>query len=506
MTPRQRLLVTIAVMSTTVMQVLDTTIVNVALPHMEGQLEATPDQITWVLTSYLVASAIFMPLTGFFSDRMGRRRYLLVSIFGFVVFSALCGLSVSLDQIVVFRLLQGIFGAALVPLSQAIMVSVYPIEERGRAMAIWGIGVMIGPILGPTLGGYLTEVLSWRWTFFINLPVGILSFILAMTAVPDTPRRERHMDWWGFLYLSLAIAAIQFLLDRGNEYGWLGSTRIQLAMVVAISGTLAFLTHGVGRRGPRLFDLRIFLDRNFAVASLLLAVFGLGMYGSMVMQPLLLEELLHYPTLTTGLVMAPRGIISGISMVVVGRLITRMSARSLITIGIILSGLGSWAMSHYDLHIDQWAVIWPILIQGAGLGMIYVPLSTIAFATLPKDAAPEAAGLFSLMRTIGSSIGISLVTTVFIRHGQMAWNQLGGNITAYNPATRAHLAPLHLLPHSPLGMAILTGFLQRQSQMVAFDAAFVFITASFVIMLPLVLLLAGGRRLGGMATTPVAAD
>lgn len=492
-------------MSTTIMQVLDTTIVNVALPHMEGQLEATPDQITWVLTSYLVASAIFMPLTGFFSDRLGRRRYLLVSIFGFVLFSALCGLSVSLDQIVLFRLLQGAFGAALVPLSQAIMVAVYPPEERGRAMAIWGIGVMLGPILGPTLGGYLTEVLSWRWTFFINLPVGILSYVLTLTSVPDTDRRERKMDWAGLLYLSLSIAATQFLLDRGNEYGWLGSTRIQLACVCAISGLAAFLIHSVGRTGARLFDLRIFLDRNFTIASLLLAVFGLGMYGSMVMQPLLLEDLLHYPTLTTGLAMAPRGIISAISMIVVGRLITRMSPRILITIGILLSCLGTWAMTRYDLSISLWDVIWPVLIQGAGLGMIYVPLSTVAFATLPKEAAAEAAGLFSLMRTIGSSIGISLVTTVFIRHGQMAWNLIGGHITQFGTSVATYLAPLHLAPQSPLGAAILTGTLARQSQMVAFDAAFVFITASFVVMLPLTLFVRGGR-LGAQTKATIAAD
>ncbi len=505
MTGYQRLLVTIAVMATTVMQVLDTTIVNVALPHMEGQLAATPDQITWVLTSYLVASAIFMPLTGFFSDRLGRRRYLLVSIFGFVLFSALCGVSQSLDQIVLFRLLQGVFGAALVPLSQAIMVSIYPVEERGRAMAIWGIGVMIGPILGPTLGGYLTEVLSWRWTFFINLPVGILSFMLAMTAVPDTPTQNRHMDWWGLLYLSVSIAATQYLLDRGNAYGWLGSSRIQIALVLIIAGLLAFLVHSFSQHRARLFDLRIFRDRNFTVASLLLAVFGLGMYGSMVMQPLLLEELLHYPTLTTGLVMAPRGVVSAISMMVVGRLITRMSGRVLITIGVILSALGTWAMGTYDLHIDTWAAIWPILVQGAGLGMIYVPLSTIAFSTLPKEAAAEAAGLFSLMRTIGSSIGISLVTTIFIRHGQMAWNLLGGDITAYNPAAHAYVAPLKLAARSPLGASILAGALQRHSQMVAFDAAFVFITASFALMLPLILLLSGGR-VGLAASQQVVAD
>ncbi|HET9122508.1 MAG TPA: DHA2 family efflux MFS transporter permease subunit, partial [Acidiferrobacteraceae bacterium] len=219
----RRLIISIAVMAATVMQVLDTTIVNVALPHMEGQLGASPDQISWVLTSYLVASAIFMPLTGYLTDRLGRRNYLLLSIAGFVITSMLCGLSFNIGEIVVARLLQGVFGAALVPLSQAIMVDVYPLEERGRAMAIWGLGVMVGPILGPTLGGYLTQVLSWRWTFFVNLPVGILSLVLAARYVPDTERRERRMDWTGFALLSLMIGALQFLLDRGNQDGWLSS-------------------------------------------------------------------------------------------------------------------------------------------------------------------------------------------------------------------------------------------------------------------------------------------
>ena len=505
MSPRQRLLITIAVMATTVMQVLDTTIVNVALPHMQGQLEATPDQITWVLTSYLVASAIFMPLTGFFTDRLGRRRYLLISIFGFVAFSALCGLAMSLRQIVVFRLLQGAFGASLVPLSQAILVSVYPIEERGRAMAIWGIGVMIGPILGPTLGGYLTEVLSWRWTFFINLPVGILSYVLALTSVPDTPREDRNMDWEGLIYLGVSISALQFLLDRGSEYGWFGSMRIQLAGVITVAGLGAFIVHSLSPSGRRLFDLRILADRNFTVASLLLAIFGLGMYGSMVMQPLFLEELLHYPTLTTGLVMAPRGIVSAVSMLIVGRLITRMSPRVLITAGILLSGLGTWGMTRYDLHINEWDVMWPVLIQGLGLGMIYVPLSTAAFASLPRESASEAAGLFSLMRTVGSSVGISLVTAVFIRHGQIAWNAIGGHITSFGTATAAYLAPLHLLPQTPRGAAVLANTLSRQSQMVAFDAAFLFIAMSFAAMLPLVPLV-GGRRLGGEAAPTVATD
>ncbi|MHB1942651.1 MAG: DHA2 family efflux MFS transporter permease subunit [Acidiferrobacteraceae bacterium] len=497
MADSRRLLISIAVMSATVMQVLDTTIVNVALPHMEGQLGATPEQISWVLTSYLVASAIFMPLTGYFSDRLGRRRYLLISITGFVISSMLCGVSLNLGEIVLARLMQGVFGAALVPLSQAIMVDTYPLNERGKAMAIWGLGVMVGPILGPTLGGYLTQVLSWRYTFFINLPVGILSLVLAFRVVPDTPRRARDMDWTGFVFLSVFIGGLQFLLDRGNQDGWLSSSTIRIATAASALGLMSFVFHALTSERHPLFRLGLFRDRNFTIASIVLAIFGLGMYGSMVLQPMMLESLLHYPTLTTGLAMAPRGIVSAVSMLVVGRLITKFSPRLLISAGIVFSTLGSLAMTHYDLHIGIFTVIWPILIQGLGLGMIYVPLSTIAFSTLPSADSTEAAGLFSLMRTIGSSIGISIVTTAFTQETQVAWNQMGGHINPFNPALKGYLAPLGLTPDSTGGVLVLAHELARQAAMRAFIDSFMLVTVSFVFMLPLTLLLKGGPLKGG---------
>lgn len=501
MADSRRLLISIAVMSATVMQVLDTTIVNVALPHMEGQLGASPDQISWVLTSYLVASAIFMPLTGYFSDRMGRRRYLLISIAGFVIASMLCGLSFNIGEIVAARLLQGIFGAALVPLSQAIMVDTYPVQERGKAMAIWGLGVMVGPILGPTLGGYLTEVLSWRWTFFVNLPVGLLSFALALRVVPDTDKRPRTMDWWGFLFISLLIGGLQFLLDRGNQDGWLSSNSIRLALAASVFGLISFVVHAITSTRRPLFRLGLFRDRNFTVASVVLAIFGLGMYGSMVLQPMMLESLFNYPTLTTGFAMAPRGVVSAISMILVGRLIAKTSPQLLIGAGIFFSTLGSFAMTRYDLHTDLFAVIWPVLIQGLGLGMIYVPLSTVAFATLPREDAAEAAGLFSLMRTIGSSVGISIVTTAFTRETQVAWNQIGGSITPFNPAVTTYLSGLSLTPQSPAGAAVLAAELARQATMRAFIDGFMLVTVSFILMFPLIFLLSGKR----LPTAPMSA-
>ncbi|MGD8940131.1 MAG: DHA2 family efflux MFS transporter permease subunit, partial [Gammaproteobacteria bacterium] len=330
---RHRLLTSIAVMSASVMQVLDTTIVNVALPQMQGQLGATPDQISWVLTSYLISSGVFMLLTGYFSDRLGQRRYLMISIIGFTIASLLCGIAESLDQLIVFRLLQGIFGAALVPLAQSIMVQTFPREERGRAMAIWGIGVMVGPILGPTLGGWLTEVISWRWTFFINLPVGIFSALLTWRVVADSEKRERKMDWWGLLYLIFFLGGLQFVLDRGVQEDWFDATSIRIMTAFSVLGFVFYLWHSMDKSIHPVFNPAIFRDRNFATASLLLAVFGLGLFGALMLQPMMLGTLMGYPALTIGLLLAPRGIASMISMMVIGRIINRVDPRVLIAIG-----------------------------------------------------------------------------------------------------------------------------------------------------------------------------
>ncbi len=488
-----RFLITVGVMSATVMQVLDTTIVNVALPDMQGQLNATPDTITWVLTSYLVASGIFMPLTGYFTDRFGQKRNLMISIFGFVVTSMLCGISTNLGEIVVFRLLQGVFGAALVPLSQAIMVQVFPVRERGKAMAIWGIGVMVGPILGPTLGGYLTQTLSWRWTFYVNLPVGILSFLIAWLAVPDTERRERSMDWIGFVLMACAIGGLQMVLDRGNQEDWFSSNVILVTSLVAAAGLVGFVANGLRRPETAIFDLRLFRDRNFALSCILIAAVGLSLYGTLVLQPILLEHLLGYPTATAGLIMAPRGVTSMISMFLVGRVINRTGPRSLIFVGIALAALGTFAMTRYSLNIDVWWAVWPILLQGLGMGMIFVPLSTIAFATLDPRVSAEAAGMFSLTRTIGSAVGISIVTTVFTRQSQVVWNQLGGHLHDLGGAVSRYLAGLGLAPSAPGGSALLGAELARQSSMVAMVDAFALVAWSFVVVIPLVLMLRGGR-------------
>ena len=489
----ERLLVTLAVMSATLIQVLDTTIVNVALPHMAGNLGATTDQISWVLTSYLVSSAIVMPLTGYFADTLGRKRFMLVSISGFVAASALCGVAQSLAEIVAFRLLQGVFGAALVPLSQAIMTDAYPPQERGKAMAIWGLGVMVGPVLGPTLGGWLTDVASWRWTFYINLPVGALSILLTLRFVKEAERRERRMDWAGLVLLAAGVAGLQYMLDRGTTQDWFAAWDIRIAAALALLCSVGFVLWSFRRGAAALFDVRIFRDRNFTVACSVMLALGLGLFGGLALQPILLERLLDYPITTAGLTMAPRGIATAVAMLVVGRLIGKVDARVLVGTGMLLSAAGSWAMTRYSLDVTIFWIIWPTALQGLGLGLIFVPLSTIAYATLERARLAEAAGIYSLVRTVGAAAGISIVTTIMTRQAQVLWNELGANVTRYNPALLEYLRGLHLQPTDPKALSIVAAQVAQQAQMGAMLDVFVVTAWSFLVMLPLVLLLRRGR-------------
>jgi DHA2 family multidrug resistance protein len=484
-----RVLTAVAVMAATIMQVLDTTIINVALPNMSGQLDATPDNISWVLTSYLIASAIIMPLTGFITDRIGQKRFLLISIAGFVITSALCGMAASLFQMVLFRFLQGVFGAALVPLSQSIMLQIFPGEQRGKAMAIWAMGVMVAPIMGPTLGGWLTEFMSWRWTFYINLPVGIASFVLAVRYVHDTPTKARRMDWLGFASLALGIGALQLILDRGNEDDWFSSDTIIIAAVVSALSSLFFLVYTLTGKHHPLFDLRIFKDRNFLVASLIMTTIGIGFFGGMVLQSLYLQNYLGYPTFEAGLYMAPRGLASFLVMIVVGKFSSKVPARNFILAGICASVMGNYLMTNFSGDISAHELILPMVLQGMGMGLIFVPVSTIAFTTLPKEAAAEAAGIYSLIRAVGSSFGIAIIATYFSRSATQIWSLLRGDINPYNEALRAYLAPLHLGTQDPQGIALAAKAVMRQAQGLAYLDAFWFATADFILMLPLLLLI-----------------
>ncbi len=498
----KRLLITWTVMTAAIMQIVDTTIVVVALPHMEGSLSATPDQISWVLTSYMVASGVFMPLTGYLSDRLGQRRYLMFSIAFFMLTSCLTGLSGNLDQVVLFRLLQGIAGAALMPLAQAIMIKSYAPQERGKAMAIFGLAAIVGPVLGPTLGGYLTQVASWRWAFFINVPIGVLALIGSWLYVPETPLKARRMDWTGFVYLLLALGAMQFVLDRGTQYGWYSSPPIVAATALSGLGYLLLLLHVSEKRGTGVIDLRLFRDRNFSVSNLVFASIMFNLFGVLTLQPMFTESLLNMPVLTSGLVLAPRGIAAAVTMQLAGRLLNRTGPRPLVLAGVLLAAIGTLAMTEYNLDVGIWWLVWPIILQGLGMGLVFVPLTTLAFATLRPEQTAEAAGLRQLIRTIAGSAGTAASTGLTVHFAQQEWNRLGGQINPFNPAVQHYFAQLHLPYNSPLGAELLGQVLGRQSQMVALIHVFDLFGVALLATIPLLLLIKRGRAHLGAARSP----
>ena len=401
--------VTVSVMLTTIMQALDTTIANVALPHMQGSMGATQDQISWVLTSYIVAAAIFMPLTGFLSGRLGRKRVFMYSVVGFTVTSMLCGAAQTLEQIVLFRLLQGIFGACLVPLSQSILLDSYPLERHGYAMAIWGVGVMVGPILGPSLGGWLTEYYSWRWVFYINMPLGLLAWLGLMFFVKETEiNRERKFDVLGFIFLSIAIGALQLMLDRGESQDWFHSKEIIFEAALSILCMYLFVIHIFTTTHP-FIEPALFADRNFSIGLIMIFVVGMILLATMALLPPFMQSLKGYPIVDVGLLLAPRGIGTMFAMMMVGKLASRVDPRLLIGFGLSMATLSMWEMTQFNTDITGWDVVRTGLIQGVGLGFIFVPLSTITFSSLQPHYRNEGSALFSLTRNIGSSIGISIV-------------------------------------------------------------------------------------------------
>lgn len=489
----RRLLITLSVMIAAVMQIVDTTIVVVALPHMEGSLSATPDQITWVLTSYLIASGVFMPLTGYFSDRLGQRRYLLISIVCFMATSALTGVSQDLDQVVLFRLLQGIAGASLMPLAQSVLIRSYPPNERGRAMAIFGIAAIVGPVIGPTLGGYLTQVASWRWAFFINIPIGMIAFIGALLYVPDTPIKPRRMDWVGFVYLLVALGAMQIVLDRGTEYGWYSSHFILIATIVSVLGYVFLLFHIRAKSGPGILDLTLFRDRNYLISNLVFASIMFNLFGVLTLQPMFTESYLGIPVLTTGLLLAPRGIAAAITMQLAGRLLNYTGPRLLVFLGILLASAGTLAMTEYNLNVGFWWLIWPIILQGFGMGLVFVPLTALAFATLPDERTTEASGLRQLIRTIAASVGTAASTGMLAHFAQQDWNRLGGHINPYNPALSGYLGGLNLSPTSTAGASLLGRLLGQQAQMVSLVHVFEIFSFALLATLPLLLLIRHGN-------------
>ena len=425
-------LITVMIMLATIMQVLDTTIANVALPSMTGDLGASQDTITWVLTSYIVAAAIMTPVTGWLADRIGKRELFLISIVGFVLSSLLCGIAWSLPSMVLFRVAQGIFGAAIVPLSQTFLLDINPREKAGSAMAMWGAGIMVGPIIGPTLGGWLTESYNWRWVFLINLPVGIIAFLGCAAYLPRSVKRLRKFDFFGFAMLSLGIGALQLMLDRGGEVDWFAAPEIWLYLFLTVSGFWAFVIHILGSDLPFL-EPAMFRDRNFTTGLMFIFIIGIILLASLALLPPMLSRIFGYPTITTGLVMGPRGIGTMASMIIVGRLMRTMDPRIMVMAGLVLTAASLYFMTGFSPQMGSGPVIWTGVLQGLGLGLVFVPLSTIAFSTIDARFRADATSLFSLVRNIGSSIGISIVSVMLARNIQVNHAELGAFINPFNP-------------------------------------------------------------------------
>lgn len=479
-------MITLSVMLATVMQVLDTTIANVALPHMQGSLSATQDQITWVLTSYIVASAIMTLPTGWLAGRFGRKKIFLGSIAGFTFASALCGIATSIDEMVIFRLLQGVFGAALVPLSQAVLLDINPKEKHASAMAMWGVGIMIGPILGPTLGGYLTEYYNWRWVFFINLPVGILSFIGVSASLSETEPHDRPFDMFGFFALSIAIGAIQLLLDRGEQEDWFSSMEIIAYAGVAIGAFWMSIVHSRYAAHPFL-TADLFLDRNYVTALVFIFFVGVILLATLALLPPFMQNLMGYPVLDVGILMAPRGVGTMIAMIIVGKLAGKVDMRHLIVLGLVLTAISLWEMTRFDTFVPQHVIIRSAVTQGLGLGFIFAPLSAIAFATLEPQHRTEGAALFSLIRNIGSSVGVSIVVALLSQNIQMNHSYLGENITPYNSALIKLFVGNGL--SAKLNLSLIDNEINRQAATIAYINDFAIMMWIVIIMIPMVALL-----------------
>ncbi|MEP7241007.1 MAG: DHA2 family efflux MFS transporter permease subunit [Devosia sp.] len=484
-------LLTLALMLGTVMQVLDTTIANVALPHMASSLGAAQNEITWVLTSYIVAAAIATPLTGWLSDRFGQKRLFLFSVIGFTIASALCGIATSLPEMVLFRVTQGLCGAFIAPLAQTVLLNINPKERIGQAMAIYGMGIMVAPIIGPTLGGYLTESFEWRWVFLINLPVGVLAVTMLLLYMPETDIKTRRFDFFGFGMLALGVGALQMLLDRGAENGWFESAETWLELGLVISGIWVFVVHCLTAANP-FIDVRIFKDRNFSLGSIFMFIVGITLFSGLALLPPLLQNLMGYPVIFSSIIMAPRGVATLMSMMVVGRLTGKVDARLMMLFGIGCMAYSLYEMTGFSLQMDYWPVITTGVIQGFGMGFLFVPLSTMAFATIAPKFRADGTAMFSLVRNMGQGVGISIVTAVLASMLQVNHAELAGRITATSQAV-ANQVP-GLLSGNPVVVSQINGLVAQQSAILSYLDDFWLMMLLSISAVPLILLLRGPKK------------
>jgi DHA2 family multidrug resistance protein len=485
----RRNMVTICAMTATIMQALDTTIANVALPYMQGSLSASQDQINWVLTSYIVAAAIMTAPVGWIANRFGRKRIFILCSGGFTVASVLCGLAQDINQMVLFRLLQGVFGAALVPLSQAVMLDSYALHERAKAMSIWGMGVMMGPIMGPSLGAWLTETYSWHWVFFVNLPFGVFT-VLGLMVFMDETRKDLTLrfDWFGFAALAVGIGALQIALDRGEQLGWLESGEIIAEFIVSILGFYYFFAHSLTTAKP-FIQFAIFKDRNFVGGCVFMAVMGLVLFSTMALSSPYLQSVIGYPIITAGLLLASRGCGTFVAMMLVGRMMRYVEARTLIASGLGITCLSLFYMTGWTDQTGVPEIVTLSIVQGFGFGLVFVPLSTVAFLTLPNHLRTDGTSMLTLMRNVASSIGISVVIAQLTEGARRTYAVLNEHVTPFNHAMQMPDVRGMIDMSTDAGRALADVLISLQAQILAFSQDYQMVMVFTLCAIPLAIMI-----------------
>jgi MFS transporter, DHA2 family, multidrug resistance protein len=517
-TASHKWLVALAVMLGTTLEVLDTSIVNVSLPHMQGSFSASVDEIAWVLTSYLVANGIMIPMTGWISSRFGRKRYFMISVAVFVIASALCGAAASLDQMVIFRLIQGAAGAAMVPSSQAILMETFPPAEQQLAMATWGVGLMVAPIMGPTLGGWITDNWNWRWNFYINVPIGIVAFLMVSAFVHDPAFLRQHrergakVDYLGIACLVVGLGAMQIVLDRGQRADWFAAPWVVWTSLLSASALIILAINELLIADP-ILDLRILKIKVFSVALLLIVAMSSVLYGTGLLMPIFLQEFMGYTAWKAGLVLAPRGLATMVSMVMIGQIARRgIDTRSLVGVGFLLMTIGLWTMAGWDLQVSLWLVIIPSIVMGLGMGMVFPTLSATSLSVVAREKIGYAASLYNMMRNTGAAIGIAYMTTMLVDHEQVHQSHLAEHLSIFDAWRLSESAPrvpgaptLHYLPdmisgqHQTFGMIYNT--MQAQAAILSFNDIYRILAVVMALMVPGFLVLRKAKR----ATGPAAA-
>jgi len=495
-------------MLATFMEVLDTTVVNVSLPHIAGSMSASIDEATWALTSYLVANAIILPITGWLARTLGRKRLLTWAIIGFTSASFLCGLAPNLPALIFFRVLQGASGGCLQPISQAVMLEAFPPRDRGKAMAFWGLGIVVAPMLGPVLGGWLTDSYSWRWVFYINIPIGVLAILMTRAFIFDPPylrRESTGIDYWGIGLLAIGIACLQIVLDKGQEEDWFASRFILTLGIICVIGLSAFIARELLARDP-VVHLRVFRNRTYATGVFLMTMLGFVLYGSLVLLPIFLQTLLGYPAMEAGLALFPRGLGSFLGMPLVGVLLSKFDSRKLLAIGMVGASFTLFQLSWLNLNAGYWNIFWPQFIQGAALSLLFVPLTTSTMDPIPVQEMGNATSLFNLLRNLGGSIGIAMSNTYLFRRQQMHTARLGSHVNPYNPLAMNMVQGLRselerrgedavTALHQAWGAVF--GMVQQQAAMQSFVDTFRLLGLIFLLLVPMLLLMKRPGHKGG---------